>query len=484
MFWINMQIEDGAADWGGQVPGDFPNDVTNVSADGTDEVTMTITKAYSPQWFTDNELSQITPMPNAWDRTASGPSQCDTSPADCTAVYNYLSASAADMTSWGSSPIWSIVDGPFRVQHATSQGYVYMTYNKSYSGPVPAHHISEFVDVPFTSEQAEFNVLQDPLGSQAIDVGYMPTVDAPVPPPGAISGGNPVTLSGYKLSVVYPWELSYFPYNFSSAAGPIFDQLYFRQAFQSLVDQEGVIDGPMHGYGKPTIGPVASYPVTNYLSPQVNQDGDQWQLNLTKAKADLTTHGWSVAPNGVDHCINPGTGPSQCGAGIKAGTDLNFSMIYASGIDYMYSATKELVSNASLIGINITAQAQPIDTVLTTVTSCGTGCNTWDLAEWGSWTYSPDYLPTGEELFETGAPFNLGLFKSPTNDSLINDTLDARTTTAFNKAMYKWEDYLSPELPVVYEPNVATLVESISSLHIGTQAPTLSINPEDWYYVK
>ena len=33
-------------------------------------------------------------------------------------------------------------------------------------------------------------------------------------------------------------------------------------------------------------------------------------------------------------------------------------MIYASGIDYMYSATKELVSNASLAGIRITATAR------------------------------------------------------------------------------------------------------------------------------
>ncbi len=35
MFWINMQIEDGIADWGGQVQGDFPFDVKDVHAVGT-----------------------------------------------------------------------------------------------------------------------------------------------------------------------------------------------------------------------------------------------------------------------------------------------------------------------------------------------------------------------------------------------------------------------------------------------------------------
>ena len=43
------------------------------------------------------------------------------------------------------------------------------------------NHITTFIEAPFTSEQAEYNVLQDPTGSQTVDVGYLPTVDAPVP---------------------------------------------------------------------------------------------------------------------------------------------------------------------------------------------------------------------------------------------------------------------------------------------------------------
>ena len=39
---------------------------------------MTMNKAYSPTWFLYNDLSQITPMPATWDRTASGPSSCAT----------------------------------------------------------------------------------------------------------------------------------------------------------------------------------------------------------------------------------------------------------------------------------------------------------------------------------------------------------------------------------------------------------------------
>jgi len=153
-------------------------------------------------------------------------------------------------------------------------------------------------------------------------------------------------------------------------------------------------------------------------------------------------------------------------------------------VDYMYSATKELVSNASLVGIKITATEQPFNTVVGTVFSCGTGCSTWQLAEWGSWTYSPDYLPTGEELFETSSPDDIGLYSNAFNNALITKTLVARSPAAFDNAMYKWQDYLADQLPVIYEPNAATLVESVNNLYIGVQAPTLNINPEDWYYLK
>jgi len=491
MFWINMQIEDGIADWGGQVQGDFPFDVKDVHAIGTKEVTMTINGAYSEDWFTDNELSQITPLPNAWDRTASGQSDCDTSPAACTAVYNYLAgtkssdAGAANPAVWGTSPIWSVVDGPWKVDSANSQGLVTMSLNQSYSGPLPAHHITKFELVPFTSEQAEFNVLQDPQGGQKLDVGYLPTVDAPVPPPGAATGGNPPTLTGYDLSLLYPWALNYGVYNYKDPTyGAIFSQHYFREAFQSLIDQEGVIDGPLHGYGKPTIGPVSSWPVTNFLSQTVERGGDAWELNLSKAESLLSSHGWSIDPGHADKCVSAGNGPADCGPGIKAGTALNLSMYYSSGVDWMYSATKELISNASLVGIQITATGQSVgDVAGLAVGACSPSpCPNWQIAEWGAWTYSPDYLPTGEELFDN-SPYG-GAYNNAQDDADIAKTLQARTTRSFDAAMTQWQDYLSPQLPVVYEPETAILVESVSNLNIGPQSSTLSLNPEDWYYLK
>jgi peptide/nickel transport system substrate-binding protein len=496
VFWINMMRAEAipfkqngtlTSNWGGWVPGGFPSNVSGVSAVSPTEVTMTIKGPYSEAWFTDNELSQITPMPLSWDLTASGPSDCATVWLSCRAVYNYLNTQATDTASYGTSKIWSVVDGPWRVKSLTSLGQLDLVWNSAYSGPVPSHHITQFIEVPFTSEQSEYNVLLDPQGSQKIDVGYLPTVDAPMPAPDANVGANPDALGNYKLSTLYPWSFSYFPYNFQNTqgAGAIFDQLYFRQAFQSLVDQEGVIEGPLHGYGKVTYAPVSVYPVTQYLSPQLEARGDQWALNPSHAKKLLTGHGWSYHPGGTDTCVSPGSGPTQCGAGIHAGASLAFNLIYASGTDWMESAIKELVSNASLVGIKVSASAEPIGNVVGTVFGCAPSCGTaWQLAFWGSWAYAPDYLPTGDELFLTNAEANGGAYSNSENNLLITKTLDARTLSDLDTAMYKWENWLAPQLPVVYMPDAATLMETVGNLHTGIYDPVLTITPEDWYYLK
>ncbi len=480
VFWMNMMVANKAV-WGDYITGYFPDNVTDVHAVNSDEVQMTIRGHYSQTWFTDNELSQITPLPLAWDTTASGPTNCaGGSMADCRSVYSYLNAQALDIKTYGTSKIWQVVDGPWRVQSLTAQDTLTLVFNYKYSGKVPAHHISKFIEEPFTSELAEYDVLQDPTSSSALDVGYLPTDDAP-PPSSSGVGANPVSLSDYNLITLYPWQLSYFPYNFANpAVGAIFDQLYFRTAFQDLVDQEGIIDGPLHGYGKVTTGPVADYPVTPYLSPQLASVGDRWPLNISNADSELRTHGWSPGAKGIYTCTRPGSGSAECGAGIKAGTSLSFTLVYAIGTDWMVSAVRELASNAALAGINLKLSGLPFGDVIDDLGNP----SDWEMAFWGTWTFSPDYLPTGEELFMTNAADNFGAYSNSLNDALTRDTLDARTSKAFYQAMYKWENNLAVNLPVVWEPDAPELVEAIKGLTIGAQNSALTITPEDWYWQK
>jgi peptide/nickel transport system substrate-binding protein len=85
-------------------------------------------------------------------------------------------------------------------------------------------------------------------------------------------------------------------------------------------------------------------------------------------------------------------------------------------------------------------------------------------------------------LFQSGAVANAGGFSSKTNDALIEKTL----TSGESQAMYNWEDYLANQLPMMWQPNGAYSLTEVSNNLRGVipQSPTLSINPENWYFVK
>ena len=263
MFWLNMELAE-PANYGAYTG--FPANMTNIKVVSPTELQMTMSKPYSPTWFLYNDLSQVVPMPAAWDRTASGPSHCDTTVSDCAAVYNYLAGQAKDLTSYATSPIWSIVDGPWKLSAFNADGHITFVPNKSYSGPVKPK-LAAFQEVPFTTDSAEYDVLRSPSSSTKIDVGYLPDQDAPAKPANATVGSNP--LSGYTLAPLYPWGIDYYAMNYQSSDGDhgaIFKQLYFRQALAYLMNQAAIISGPLRGYGAPTVGPVAATPATKCLS--------------------------------------------------------------------------------------------------------------------------------------------------------------------------------------------------------------------------
>ncbi len=481
VFWIHMMQAVAETDWGAFVPGGFPTNVSAVRAANATTVTMTMKKAYNPQWFTYNELSQITPMPTAWDRTAHGPSHCTTTVSDCAAVYGYLDSQSKDLSGYASSDIWSVVDGPWKLSAFNSDGNSTFVPNPTYSGPVKPR-LDKFQEVPFTTENAEYNVLQAGAGggSQKIDVGYLPTTDAPTKPANATVGHNPV--NGYTLDPLYSWSINYFPVNFQSTTGngPVIKQLYFREALQLLMNQKAVIEGPLHGYGQYTVGPVGTYPPNPYLSSQ-GKAGDPFPYNPSMAKQLLTSNGWNVVANGSTTC----TTPAKCGPGVKQGATLSFTLPYATGTSWIESEMTQLQSNASQLGIKISLEPKPFNQVTAiSAPNCQvahTSCN-WDMGNWGGgWTFVPDYYPSGETLFQSGSGANSGGYTNAQNDSMINATLTTHSLTPIDD----WQDFLAKQVPVIWQPNgVYELTEITSNLRgVVPQSTTLNLNPENWYFV-
>jgi len=483
VFWLNMEQAVGATDYGAYTG--FPNtEISNIKVVSPTELTFTMDKNYNSNWMLYNNLSQITPMPAAWDLTGPGkPSNCATTVSDCAAVYKYLDSQSKALTSYVGSPIWSIVDGPWKLSAFNADGHISFVPNPSYSGPVKPK-LSEFQEVPFTTDAAEYDVLQSPGSSTKIDVGYLPEQNAPAKPAGATVGANPLSSHGYTLDPWYIWGINYYVMNFQSTVADhaaVIKQLYFRQAMAYLMNQAAVIAGPLKGYGTITVGPVGNTPVTPFLS-QTGRSGDPFPYNPTKAKSLLTSHGWTVVPGGTTTCTNP----SLCGPGITQGTALSFNFPYDTGIAWIESEMTQLQSNAAALGIKLNLEPKPFNQV--TALAAGNcvvakiPCN-WDMANWGGgWSFAPDYLPTGETLFLSGAIANSGGYTSQTNDSLIQQTL----TNSSLSVMYNWQDYLAPQLPLMWQPNgVTQLTEIASNLRgVTPQTPTLLFNPENWYFVK
>ena len=480
MFWLNME-QAVPADYG--LYTGFPGKVVHgMKAVSSTELTMTMDQGYSSTWFLYNELSQVTPMPAAWDRTASGPSNCDTTASDCAGVYSYLNDQAKDFSTYVGSPLWSIVDGPWKLSAFSNDGHVTFVPNKSYSGPIKPK-LAEFKEVPFITASAEYDVLESPSSSTKVDVGYVPQEDVPAKPADKAVGGNPLGSKGYTMSPWPLWGIAYYTMNMDSTTGngPIMKQLYFRQAMAYLLNQQAVIAGPLRGYGTETVGPVGNTPPSEFLSPKGKQ-GNPYPYNPAKAKQLLTSHGWKIVPNGVSTCTNP----SLCGPGIKNGQGMNFSFIYATGTAWVASEMQDLQSNAAAIGIKLNMQPKtPTEVTEVAGGNCVSAhlpCN-WDMANYGgAWTFFPDYLPTGEDLFICGAIPDSSGFCEKQDDTMINKTL----TSSNLSYMFQWQDYLAPLLPQMWQPLADyQLTEVASNLKgVTPQMPTLDILPENWYFVK
>jgi peptide/nickel transport system substrate-binding protein len=484
VFWLNMLSAVGDVDWGAYTG--FPNTVvSNIKVVSPTELTMTMDKSYSHNWFLYNELSQITPMPEVWDRTASGASHCSTDASDCAAVYNYLNAQSKDLSTYATSPLWGVVDGPWKLSAFNADGHLTMVPNKSYSGPVKPK-LAEFQEVPFTTDAAEYDVLRSPSSSTKIDVGYIPTEDLPRKPLSAAVGTNP--LPGYYLAPQISWGTSFYTVNEQDSIsdhGAIFRQLYFRQVLAYLINQPADLAGPLRGYGTMQPGPVGNYPVTSWLSAQGRQ-GPPYPYSPAKAKALLTSHGWSVAPQGTTTCAKPGTAAGDCGAGITKGSTLNFNFTYANGLAWVGQELLQLQSSAASVGIKLSLKPEPFDDVVSaSAGNCVVAkipCD-WDMADWGlGWSFAPDYYPTGETLFLCGAIANSGGYCDSTNDAMIDKTL----TSTNLSYMYSWQDYLAKQLPVEWQVNAPYEVnEIVNNLKGATpESTTLSLNPENWYFTK
>jgi peptide/nickel transport system substrate-binding protein len=430
------------ADWAGYTPGHFPDNLVSTSEPNSTTLVLNLKAPVNPTWFTEDILSSVNPMPSAdWAKTsASGPvvPPSGWNAATMTSIFKYLTAQSKSVSTYATNPLWQIVDGPYKLsQYSAATGAFTMVPNKTYGGP-HVTPMSNFQGVPFTSDDAMFNAIR----SKSIDVGNVPAASVPQLPQVVRLGFNYFGMPGFGMN--------FLNYNFKDKTNhfdSIVSQLYFRQAMAHLEDQKSWIQRFMHGAGAPAYGPIPAYPRSPYLP--ANAATNPYAFSISTATNLLKRHGWTINAGGTDVCQNAGSGPNQCGAGIPAGTQLKFNLIYNSGSNLITSEMTDLVSKAKQAGINITLQSSNFNFMISNYLDpyAPQNVDKWAMQDFGGETNST--YPTTFSLFNTGGSYQIGDYSNPQADKLINDSI-ASSDPAAVKAEAA---FLTNDQPSMFEPN-------------------------------
>jgi peptide/nickel transport system substrate-binding protein len=486
IFFLNMAKAE-KANWYAYSSGLMPDNVVSYKAAGPNTLTIQLNQAYSSIWYTYNQLAELNPMPEAWDITSLGAKPgsggCTTdSAADgwakCKAVYTFLTAQSKIASTYATSPLWSVVDGPWKLSTFNTDGNVTVVPNKTYSGS-PKAQLSAVKFVPFTSDTAEYTALK----TGAVDVGYIPTQDLPQKPANSsLPATNPLG-SSYYLEPFFDYGIQYSQPNFNNPqVGFEVRQLYIRQAMQYAEDQPGIDKAIWRGYAVPTSGPVPTVP-SNQFEPAVEREnGGQgpYPYDPAKAKALLTSHGWSEV-GGVMTCQDA----SKCGAGIKQGQQLKMTFVYSTGVAAATATYQAIKSEEASVGIDVTLVGQSFDTIIGESAPCapmGPKCNI-QVFSYGGWSFDgPGFEPTGEPLFATGAGSNSGNYSDPQMDKLITETHTSNSMDVF----HSYATYGATQLPFMWvpEPNPFGIQAITSKLKGVTFNPLFTLVPEYWNFTK
>lgn len=463
-FWWNL-VSQNKEDWASYREGQFPDNIDEFVVVDDKTVTFTTTERFNPGWFINNQLNRIKPLPaHLWSKSADDeqPGDTDRTSDGSKKIFDYLMTAAEDVQSYATNDLWQTVLGPFKVETYTPNGEVSMVANDAYDGE-DKPNISHFIMRPFTSDDAQFNVLR----SGGIDYGFIPA--------SAIDQQSQIESKGYTVEPWYGWSITYMPMNFNNPkTGHLFKQKYLRQAMQYLIDQEGISKVVWNDTASPTCGPVPQKP-----GAAGSMEGCVYNFDPAKAEQLLKDHGWDVKKDGITTCSSPGTGENQCGEGIEAGEELSFNVISQSGFTVTSRMFAEIKSSFSSVGINLDIREVPDSVAESQACAEGDTNCAWDMSFFGSQSswYYPIYA-SGERLFQTDAPVNLGSYSDTKADELIEASLRSDDP----KALQEYNDYLAEDLPVLWMPNPVNRVSAWKSNieGISPQDPMLYIYPQDW----
>jgi peptide/nickel transport system substrate-binding protein len=395
--------------YGATGSGGVPNDWQSVTAKGPNTAIIVLKNPANPQWFIRNGLSQISPIPESiWNKYPHNPIR----------ELRFIASVANSPT----NPVYRVVDGPFRFKSWQPNNYWELVPNQHFGGHKAS--ISKLIFQYETSSASEFVGLRN----GTVSVGYLP--------PSMWGARN--KLPDDVRTASYLFGMNFMIPNLSPKApegiGPVFSQLYVREALEMGIDQPGIIKTLYHGAGVVSDGPIPPKPNTAFFDPALRHV--PYPFNPAAGKALLEAHGW--------HDVN--------GVMTKGGQKLAFTVTYMAGSTTATRVMELIKSDWAREGISATLQTMPINEILATAVQSDP--TKWQMAYWGGagWTYQVDYYPTGGELFATDAAENDSGYSSPVLDHLIQSTYESGTSSQIKARMDAYQVFMAKNLPVLWMP--------------------------------
>ena len=209
-------------------------------------------------------------------------------------------------STYTTSPLWKVVDGPCKLQSFSRGWSVPSARTRSTPGR-SSRSITKFVELPFTSDTAEF----DALRTGELDVGYLPSEDLP-------QKRRPRARAT------------------TCAVEHLRNQLHLRQPAQPGRRPDPAADVCPAGDGDADRPKGCDPGVLRWVrAADLWTRALQFQGNLADAYEESCPYRstrrrrWpcsrvtagTLSPNGVSTCSDPGSGAGHCGAGVRAGSE-------------------------------------------------------------------------------------------------------------------------------------------------------------------
>jgi peptide/nickel transport system substrate-binding protein len=490
LFWWNIMkaaIKVSPANWADYTPGlGIPDQVSSITAPSASTFVLNFSVAVNPSWAELDQIGSIQPMPSVKWTAAAEAANCGktlnaSNPADAKTIYNFLSAQSQKLSTYATNPLWQTVDGPYHLTAFDSTNSAFtMAPNTSYGGPESKAPPTVKIE-PFTSDAAELNAVK----AHAIQQGYVPLTNISEAASLA-SGANGYNEFGYAT---FGW--TYVAYNFKDTTGnfnKIIGQLYIRQALAHLVDDAGYIHAFLGGAGAPAYGPIPTLPASQFTPS--NAATDPYPYSLSAATNLLKSHGWTINPGGVDTCASPGSGPTNCGAGIPSGAKLSWTLAYGTSPESIGQQDTALASEAAKAGIQITLKSSNFNFLVQNYNdpAAPKNDNAWAMEDFGGFTDST--YPTTFGVFNSTGSANLGGYDDPQADALIKASISSPNPSAVTAEA----SYLTAQQPGLFEPNpdaggngscIIVWSKDLSGTPASFENLTqFDLTPEFWFFTK